>query len=677
MRFTLWNPGLNSVGGIPNRTEIFRTLSPSGGEDSDSIQAALDACPDGEVVQLKAGRFVVNNYLLVHTAITLRGAGADSTILEKTNGAVFDVDTPAVDAQPIVIVGPGRWPGSDGTTSQNLTADGEKGSYSVSIANSAGFAAGQFVLLDELSGVSWQTDRFGQGKIWASPDFRVVWQYHNPSLEYVDDPLDSTQPTSGGAASWFCRQDRPTSEIKEVAGISGNTITFTTPLHINYRVSHTAQLARYTAAGNGGNGGVHVSYAGLENFAVTGGSDGAIRFECAAFCWAKNIEVYYWSGEGVAVDNSFGCEVRDSYIHDAAWATPGGGAYAISLSQGSSEILFENNISVRANKVMVARCCGAGSVFGYNYADDGYINYDDNWIEVGLNASHMVGPHHVLFEGNYGFNWDSDFTHGNSIYHTVFRNWLRGARTPFLNPVDGVLINDSLPENGPRRCIGTMAYTQWMTFVGNVLGAPGEMNGWVYEDTVSYLTAAGAIWMLGWGSNQSQDSIAASTDIRDGNWDWLQAKQTWHNSSPVSLQNSLYLKSKPTFFGSRQWPWVDPTTGTVYTLPAKERFDSIDGITGVESRRNPASPAAFELYQNYPNPFNPSTVITYQLPARIMVTLKVYDVLGRQVATLIAGRENAGNYSVTFDASGLSSGVYFYRLQAGSFSQTKKFLLLK
>ncbi len=89
------------------------------------------------------------------------------------------------------------------------------------------------------------------------------------------------------------------------------------------------------------------------------------------------------------------------------------------------------------------------------------------------------------------------------------------------------------------------------------------------------------------------------------------------------------------------------------------------------------TPATFSLFQNYPNPFNPTTVISYQLPVNSFVTLKVYDVLGREVESLVNERQNAGSYSVTFRGSNLPSGVYFYRLQTGSFSQTKKLLLLK
>ncbi len=88
-------------------------------------------------------------------------------------------------------------------------------------------------------------------------------------------------------------------------------------------------------------------------------------------------------------------------------------------------------------------------------------------------------------------------------------------------------------------------------------------------------------------------------------------------------------------------------------------------------------PESFALYQNYPNPFNPSTVISYRLPTSANVTLKVFDVLGREVETLIQERQSAGMHSVRFNASNLPSGVYFYRLQAGSYSDTKKLLLLK
>jgi hypothetical protein len=88
-------------------------------------------------------------------------------------------------------------------------------------------------------------------------------------------------------------------------------------------------------------------------------------------------------------------------------------------------------------------------------------------------------------------------------------------------------------------------------------------------------------------------------------------------------------------------------------------------------------PEQITLNQNYPNPFNPSTTIAYQLQSENHVTLKVFDVLGKEVETLVNEVQQPGNKSVTFDASALASGIYFYRLQSGSFSQTHKLLLLK
>jgi hypothetical protein len=88
-------------------------------------------------------------------------------------------------------------------------------------------------------------------------------------------------------------------------------------------------------------------------------------------------------------------------------------------------------------------------------------------------------------------------------------------------------------------------------------------------------------------------------------------------------------------------------------------------------------PKEFELLQNYPNPLNPTTIISYQLPVNSFVTLNVYDVIGREVRTLVNGPKASGSYTIQFDGSDLPSGVYFYRLRAGDFTSVKKLILLK
>jgi hypothetical protein len=88
-------------------------------------------------------------------------------------------------------------------------------------------------------------------------------------------------------------------------------------------------------------------------------------------------------------------------------------------------------------------------------------------------------------------------------------------------------------------------------------------------------------------------------------------------------------------------------------------------------------PQAFQLQQNYPNPFNPSTVISYSLEKAGNVTLKVYNMLGQEVATLVNGFQTVNTYNVTFNASSLSSGIYLYELRTGSNVVTKKMILMK
>ncbi len=89
------------------------------------------------------------------------------------------------------------------------------------------------------------------------------------------------------------------------------------------------------------------------------------------------------------------------------------------------------------------------------------------------------------------------------------------------------------------------------------------------------------------------------------------------------------------------------------------------------------TPSAFGLFQNYPNPFNPTTSIRFQVAEAADVNLAVYDHLGREVAVLIDGRMDAGDYDARFDASGLASGVYLYRLKAGAYAETKKMTILR
>jgi len=103
----------------------------------------------------------------------------------------------------------------------------------------------------------------------------------------------------------------------------------------------------------------------------------------------------------------------------------------------------------------------------------------------------------------------------------------------------------------------------------------------------------------------------------------------------------------------------------------------LDPINGIQPKRTVSAPDGFTLSQNYPNPFNPITTISFSLPSSSFVTLKIYNALGEEVMTLVERNEFAGYHSVMWDASEYSSGIYFYKLTAGSYAETKRLMLLK
>jgi hypothetical protein len=140
----------------------------------------------------------------------------------------------------------------------------------------------------------------------------------------------------------------------------------------------------------------------------------------------------------------------------------------------------------------------------------------------------------------------------------------------------------------------------------------------------------------------------------------------WGRQTCPTVQNLVSA-----FFISPMTGWVVGNYGTIL------KTTDGGGITSMEYNGNSELSLDYYLSQNYPNPFNPKTNFEFQISNFGFVSLKVYDILGSEVATLVNEVKQPGTYKIEFNAGQLSSGIYFYRIQAGSFSQIKKMILLK
>lgn len=620
--------GMQSVGGIPNRSTICATLTPLGGSQFDTAQInnAISACPAGQVVQLNAGTFNLSTQagpdtITLNKGVTLRGctatpcsssqetddctassgtaqnttvgAGANlvgspycRTIINAVGGASVGTNGCSGSGciiQKAVVVGAGGGIGS-WKTPTTLTADAAQGATSVQVASASSFSVGMWVLIDELDGAAFQPDPAAGsgyatgGRVYAAPDWtsssgspatgRVAWQVHSPGI------------TGDDGANVYCffnqctgGRGRPTSELHKISSISGNTITFDDPITVAFRLSgsHNAQLYAPQTA--------FVENAGIENLTIHGSSEGGVVFQFCGYCWVKGVEIDTWLNGGVVMDYAARIEVNKDFIHHATWPLPGGAEYAIDMLEATTEAHVVNNIVVLAGKAMTERAAGAGNVVSYNYMDK-IMGFPPTWQELGANGSHTAGSHMTLFEGNWTHNMDGDSTHGTAVYHTFFRNLSTSQRTPFFyyfpgQGDSGHTVAD--PGGGPLRAAGQQEYNYWNAFVGNVLGVSGATtaaNG--YQLNAQYSNNGNnnnpGIWMLGWRDvvPQPVDPNVALRTFRHGNYNYFDNSIQWDAGTPDhTLVNSFYLSAQPSAFSGASctypWPWVNPSSSPQFS----------------------------------------------------------------------------------------------------------------
>ena len=157
-------------------------------------------------------------------------------------------------------------------------------------------------------------------------------------------------------------------------------------------------------------------------------------------------------------------------------------------------------------------------------------------------------------------------------------------------------------------------------------------------------------WIVGWSG-----TILKTTD---GGTNW-----NFQTSGSTSRLYSVHFTDQNT-------GWAVGGRGTILKT-------TNGGVTSVEDENSFNQPKDFLLSQNYPNPFNPTTIIKYQIPEISFVTIKIYDVLGNEIASVVNEEKSEGSYEVEFDGKKLTSGIYFYRLQADTYVETRKMVLIK
>ncbi len=265
-----------------------------------------------------------------------------------------------------------------------------------------------------------------------------------------------------------------------------------------------------------------------------------------------------------------------------------------------------------------------------------FVDANNGWAYSGAGSSGIEPPYKIYKTTNGGTNWTqqfTDYTPGgyNAIHFTDLNNgWVVGDTGKVLNTTDGG--------------------TNW-SYVTNT-----GVNVFEQCKTVFFLDAN-----TGWISSKQNDQFSTPflQHTTNGGITWETQITPFGDLQASNAIFSIY-------FVNAQTGWITGDRGRIarYFGPSDVNYE----VNYVDH---------FSLDQNYPNPFNPNTVISYQLPVSSNVTLKVYDVLGNEITTLVDEFKPAGIYKINYDASVHSSGIYFYQLKSGSYLETKKMTLMK
>ena len=346
-------------------------------------------------------------------------------------------------------------------------------------------------------------------------------------------------------------------------------------------------------------------------------------------------------------------------------------------------------------KIVSSLCFDGNNLFA-GFLGSIYFSTDNgiNWSEGNINIKQYsyvisLAVHGTtLFAGTQdegvfrstdgGINWEKVFTKDNVcdfiiIGENIFASTSGGVFLSTDNGASWIAKNNGLPKNEDGNYnVGYFAVNRENLFIGSKKGVFRStdnggnwlgVNSGLPENTFVFAFAViGENIFIGTGT-YTDTNVIAGVFLSTNNG------TSWNNVSLGLPQIGDIYISALVIAGNNIFAGTDGAGGfSVWRRPLSE-------ITDVKS--TPELPKEFALYQNYPNPFNPTTTINYHVSKKCFVTIKVFNVLGKGIATLVNEEKPAGNYEIEFNGSNLSSGVYFYRMQTGNFIDTKKFILIK
>jgi photosystem II stability/assembly factor-like uncharacterized protein len=479
---------------------------------------------------------------------------------------------------------------------------------------------------------------------------------------------------------------------EQTSGVTGSLYSVSAPTDLNCWVGGAGGIVLRTV--DGGTTWTNVGGAGIANQDVY-----SVYALDANTCW-------------ISTSPASGTYIYKTTNGGALWVTqlnqPGGFGDGVVFTDANNGFFYGDPVGGRWSLFRTTNGGTAWDSTGLFLASEGFAGWNNGLFRLGTKIWFGTNGTKVWYSPDNGATWQSQATTGQLNSYTVW----------FNNATNGM-------TGGTNFMATTNSGTNWSALTvpgtGNISGITGEGTNWyltrqatgIYQSTdngttwtTAYTAAAGsyyhvgkartgtAIWAVrstgaitkGWGVIVPVEFSAFSATTNNGVVDlsWTTATETNNKGFEIQRKTSTtefasvgFVDGNGSSTNSNSYSFSDSKLDAGKYIYRLKQID-LDGSAAYSKEVEVDLVVnSFALDQNYPNPFNPSTSISYRIPETAVVVVKVYDVMGNEVASLVNGKQEAGYHSVVFNASNLASGSYIYTITAGNFTSTKKMVLLK